>query len=83
MFQWLRQQSFPAKLSILFGVNFLFGMSVELFAIKTRAYDIIMAKKTERRYELDQVVYGLRKDIEKWTEEDMKIDAWRKQQTPE
>ena len=79
MITWMRKQSFQFQAGLIFGVNFFIGGACEVFALKTRAYDIIISNKTERRYEIDKTVYALRQDIEKWAQEDAEIAARRKQ----
>ena len=65
-------------MAIAFTINFTIGVCGELVALKTGAYDVIVANKTERRYLIDKKVYELRQDIEKWTLEDARIAERKK-----
>ena len=68
----LRTMSFPARMSIVFGIGFGFGTVIEVFACKTHLYEIVGMKKELRRHEIDEFVVKFRSDMEKWQEEDLK-----------
>ena len=63
----------PYRFVIVFLGFTAIGAGIELFAIKTGLYRVIVSNKTSQRYELDKFVRKFRKDMQEWTEEDMRL----------
>jgi len=70
--QRFKRYSMKTKLGLIFAFSFTFGAFIEAFAIKTGLYKTVVANKASRRYELDEFVLKFRRDVQSWTEEDMR-----------
>ena len=61
-----------SKLTVIFFVSMAIGGGMEMFCIRTGLYNPVVANKAQRRYDLDEFVVKFRKDVQTWTEEDMR-----------
>lgn len=73
----LRAIPFYRRMAIIYAGTFVIGFAVETFACKTGLYAAVTHKKTERRHQLDEVVLEFRQNLEKWTQEDIRIATER------
>jgi hypothetical protein len=61
---------FFARFIFCFGIGFAIGAMLEVFVCKTHLYEAVMAKKEDRRHELDEFTVSMRTNMLKWQEED-------------
>ena len=72
----MKDYNFYGRCVILFAVGFAVGAVMQVFACKTKLYEIVAEKKGKRRLDLEEWVVEYRSQVEKWALEDkLKYEA--------
>ena len=69
----IKALSLPVRMSVFFAGAFTIGFVIEAFACSTGLYQAVLHKKTQRRFEMDEMVFELRENVAKWQADDIRI----------